>query len=162
MNDQVPKDPFCNLNEFLQAVNVVRSQKAVSHAFPNSPFLSLEVIEMINNLYDRSKSKGSEYRVPRIILNKLDDITTDLNFRPDASFTTSVYPTADLVAFVRMVINSGPKDTVGSLKALWTGKSKQRKTKKDGLEAEVSDGKSSDDDESTPGIFPSWGKHMKK
>lgn len=113
-------------------------------------------------MYDRSKSKGSEYRVPRLILNKLDDITTDLNFRPDSSLTTSVYATADLATFVQMVVGAGPKDVVGSLKALWTGKARRRKMKRDGVDDEMSDGKSSDEDESAQSIFPSWGRHMKK
>ncbi|GJJ07467.1 hypothetical protein Clacol_001669 [Clathrus columnatus] len=155
---QVPKDPFRDLQSFMQTVMTVKAQKAQPQA---SPFLSLEIIEAINNMYDRSKSKGSEYRVPRIILNKLDDITTDLNLRHDSSFSTPIYATADLANFVGIIVGAGPKDTVGSLKALWTGKSKRRKAKKDGIDDEVSDGKSSDDDEITPSIFPNWGKHMK-
>jgi hypothetical protein len=150
---------------FMHTVSAFHAQKLTSFPTPLQGCLSLEAVECINDSYDRIKARGAEYRVPRMILHKIDDITTDLNLRGslDSSFMGHVYATADLAGFVQMMVNAGNKDVVESLKALWTGKQPRRKkAKKDGLdEEERTDGRSSEEEDSIQGLFPNWGKHMK-
>ena len=151
----------------MHTVSALQAQK-LSQPFPTpSPgCLSLAAVECINDAYNRSKARGPEYRVPRMILHKIDDITTDLNLRGsvDSSFIGHVYATADLAGFVQMMVNAGSKDGVESLKALWTGKPlRRKKARRDGLdEDERTDGKSTEDEDSVQSLFPNWGKHMKR
>lgn len=148
----------------MQAISAFQAQKLSPPFISPSPgCLSLEAVESINQAYDRVKSRGAEYRVPRMILHKIDDIKTDLNLR-DSSFMGHVYPTADLAGFVQMMVNAGSKDAVETLKALWTGKLRRRKkAKKDGLDEDSrTDGRTSEDEDSVQSIFPNWGRrHMK-
>lgn len=152
---------------FMHIVSAFQAQK-LSSSLPAVPqgCLSLETVQCINEAYDRVKSRGAEYRVPRMILHKIDDITTDLNLRGslDSSFMGHVYATADLAGFVQMMVNAGNKDAIESLKALWTGKQlRRKKAKKDGLdEEERTDGKSTEEEDSIQSLFPNWGKHMKR
>ncbi|KAF8463766.1 hypothetical protein JB92DRAFT_3150290 [Gautieria morchelliformis] len=163
---QVPKDPFREPMAFMHTVSAFQSQK-LSPAFttPSPGCLSLEAVQAINEVYDRVKARGPEYRVPRMILHKIDDITSELNLRglQDPSYMGHVYPMADLAGFVQIMVNAGNRDAVESLKALWSGRPPRRKkTKKDGLdEDERTDGKTSEEDDSLQSIFPNWGKHMK-
>ena len=164
---QAPKDPFRDPAGFMHTIMALPAQKLAPPGAAASPgYLTLETIRSINAAYDRAKA---EYRVPRMILNKLDDITTDLNLRRsvDASFATAqVYGTADLAGFVHAIVGAGGKDTVQSLKALWTGKPRRKKARKDGAaldddERERTDGRSTEDDDGGASIFPNWGRHMK-
>ncbi|KIJ56680.1 hypothetical protein M422DRAFT_22838 [Sphaerobolus stellatus SS14] len=163
---QAPKDPFQEPQAFMHTVAAfnTQAQKIQPKFSPTNPsWLCSESVKFINDSYDRSKARGSEYSVHRMLLSKFDGITTDLNLRSgDSTFTGHVYPTSDLAAFVQMMINAGSKDVVESLKALWTGKTNRRKKTKGGIDEEdrdKTDGKTTDDDE--VGIFPSWGRHMK-
>ena len=151
---------------FMQTVSALQTQRlSPTFTTPLLGCLTLEAVESINQACDRIKARGTEYRVPRMILHKIDDITTDLNLRGslDSSFMGHVYPTADLAGFVQMMVNAGSRDAVESLKSLWTGKLRRRKkAKKDGLdEDERTDGKTSEEEDSVQSIFPNWGKHMK-
>lgn len=151
----------------MQTVSAFQAQaQKLSHLFtaPLQGCLSLQTVEAINDAYDRLKSKGSEYRVARMIVNKIDDLTADLNLRGSADQTIGghIYATADLATFVQMMCKMGTKDAVESLKNLWTGKSSRRKKTRNGIdeeEREKTDGKSTDDEDS--GLFPSWGKQLK-
>ncbi|KAF8592329.1 hypothetical protein K439DRAFT_1655872 [Ramaria rubella] len=165
---QVPKDPFQDPMGFMHTVSALHSHKVTSpFVAASSGCLSLDGVMCINEAYERTKSRGTEYRVPRLILSKIDDITTDLNLRGsmEPSFNGHIYPTADLTGFVHMILGTGSKDSIESLKALWTGKlPRRKKSKKDGGEEEErerTDGKSTEDEDSLQSIFPSWGKHMK-
>ena len=119
---QAPKDPFCNPASFMHTIMVQSMQKLALPGTAASPgYLTLETIWSINAMYDHAKA---EYYVPCMILNKLNDITMDLNLcqSVDVLFAMAqVYEMVDLVGFVHVIVGVGGKDTVESLKALWTG-----------------------------------------
>jgi len=152
----------------MQTVSTFQAQRPPTNfVLPLPGCLSLTTVERTNDAYARSKTRGSDSRVSRMILSKIDGVATDLNLRgsADATFAGHVYATADLAGFVGMMVSAGHRDVVDSLKGLWTGKSPRRKKgKKDGIDEEErdrTDGKSTDDEDSVQSLFPSWGKHMK-
>ncbi|CAL1700639.1 unnamed protein product [Somion occarium] len=95
-------------------------------------FLSQSLIQAIQTAYDKFKQSES-YKVHKVLINKLDDLATDLRTNPEAHGRSGGWgglwnnalnnPTTDLDALVRVVILGGSsKDGVGSLRYLWTGR----------------------------------------
>lgn len=163
---QAPKDPFQDPVGFMHAVTALHLQ----HLSPpgtntSSGFLTLDTVEYINETFEK---RAPDYRVPRMILGKLDEITTELNLRGpvDPYATGHVYATADLAGFVQMMLGASNRDAVESLKALWTGKlphPQRKKARKDGADEDErgTDGKSTEEEDASQSIFQSWPKHMK-
>lgn len=76
-----------------------------------------DVLNAIETAY--SKSRTTEpYKVHRVLLNKLDDLTTDLR---TSSGLTNINPT-DIDQFVGFAQTKAVKDGVPCLKYLWSGR----------------------------------------
>jgi hypothetical protein len=76
-----------------------------------------DVLNAIDTAY--SKYRTTEpYKVHRVLLNKLDDLTTDLR---TSSGPKNINPT-DIDQFVFFAENKAVKDGVPSLKYLWSGR----------------------------------------
>lgn len=101
--------------------------------------------------YDKLKQSES-YKVHRVLINKLDDLATDLRTgttptnnaestpRSGAAFNT---PTTDLGAFVKAAVLGGSaKDGAPSLRYLWTGRPQEvgRKRREKDFLSEPEDG----------------------
>lgn len=140
-----------------------------------SPFtpLTLSIIRRIDAAYDKARSTDA-LRVHRVLLNKLDELTAATSSvmsstasashsfssnNPEAAAVSSssahgtskesIEPTPDLASLVRRVTQHTGKDSVDSLRYLWTGQldaleMKQRETAKVGV---WSDGEREDDQE---------------
>lgn len=114
----IPKDPFLYPQRFLGAVSAfLDSRLFSSSSHTTQVFLTDDVLNAIDTAY--SKSRTTEpYKVHRVLLNKLDDLTTDLR---TSSVPTNINPT-DIDQFVFFAETKAAKDGVPSLKYLWTGR----------------------------------------
>lgn len=109
-------------------------------------FLNRPVIEAINTAYDKAKQNES-YKVHRVLINKLDDLATDLRANPEPGqaskglfgWAASLKPTTDLEKFVG-VIKSNSKAGCGSLRYLWSGRPSEVDRKRKEKEAIWSEG----------------------
>jgi hypothetical protein len=89
--------------------------------------LADDVINAIDTAY--SKSRTTEpYKVHRVLLNKLDDLTTDLR---TSSGPKNINPT-DIDQFVFFAETKAVKDGVPSLKYLWSGRAEVLAAKRKG------------------------------
>lgn len=95
-------------------------------------YLNRTLIQSIQVAFDKFKQSES-YKVHKVLINKLDDLATDLRTNPEAhgrsggwgGLWSNVYnnPTTDLDALVRVVFLSGnSKESASSLRYLWTGR----------------------------------------
>ncbi|KAK7695822.1 hypothetical protein QCA50_000460 [Cerrena zonata] len=95
-------------------------------------YLNRALIRAIQVSFDKFKQSES-YKVHKVLINKLDDLATDLRTNPEAhsrsggwgGLWSNVYnnPTTDLDALVRVVFLSGnSKESASSLRYLWTGR----------------------------------------
>ena len=114
----IPKDPFLDTQRFLGAVSAFLDSRLFTSSSPTTQvFLTDDVLNAIDTAY--SKSRTTEpYKVHRVLLNKLDDLTTDLR---TSSGPTNINPT-DIDQFVSFVETKAIKDGVPSLKYLWSGR----------------------------------------
>lgn len=109
-------------------------------------YLSQTVIESINAAYDKAK-QGESYKVHRVLFNKLDDLATDLRTNPEHEGTgrglfgwaSGLGPTTDLPKFVKIIAASS-KDSVPSLRYLWTGRPTELAKKRREKESALSEG----------------------
>jgi len=112
----IPKEPFLDPQSFLRAVSAFQYPRLSSSSSPTT-FLTDNVIDAIDTAY--SKSRTTEpYKVHRKLLNKLDDLTTDLR---TSSGPKHINPT-DIDQFVFFAEVKAVKDGVPSLKYLWSGR----------------------------------------
>lgn len=157
----MPKDPFIDPAGFVKALGSFISSKSPhvhAHSLSltqfnippstlspysyNSPpvmvvYLTHGIIENINTSYDKAKQNDS-YKVHRVLINKLDDLATDLRTNPEAAsrgsfgWASGLTPITDLNRFVKIITESS-KDSAPSLRYLWTGRpgevAKKRKEK---------------------------------
>jgi hypothetical protein len=114
----IPKDPFLDPQRFLGAIAAfLDSRLFSSSSHTTQVFLTDDVLSAIDTAY--SKSRTTEpYKVHRKLLNKLDDLTTDLR---TSSVPTNINPT-DIDQFVFFAKTKAVKDGVPSLKYLWGGR----------------------------------------
>lgn len=114
----IPKDPFLYPQRFLGAVYAfLDSRLFSSSSHTTQVFLTNDVLNAIDTAH--SKSRTTEpYKVHRVLLNKLDDLTTDLR---TSSAPKNINPT-DIDQFVFFAETKAAKDGVPSLKYLWTGR----------------------------------------
>ena len=112
--------PISNIN--ISAV----SSPALSSP-PQIAYLDQKVYEAISAAYDKGKQNES-YKVHRVLINKLDDLATDLRTNPDPDtrkgsfeWASNLNPTTDLGKFVRL-ITANSKDGSPSVRYLWTGR----------------------------------------
>ncbi|KAL4241904.1 hypothetical protein ABKN59_000448 [Abortiporus biennis] len=162
----VPKDPFIDPVAFIRAVTSFHnSTKSHSHShslslsyhssvhltpqpssatLPSSPststtqiiYLTQPLIISIGLAHDKLKQSES-YKVHRVLINKLDDLATDLRTtnanHPETTSRSGGWggwwsnvlnePTKDLDKFVRVVVLGGnAKEGAASLKYLWSGR----------------------------------------
>jgi hypothetical protein len=132
----IPKDPFLDPERFLRAVAAFQDSRLFnSSSITTQPFLTDDVLNAIDVAY--SKSRTTEpYKVHRVLLNKLDDLTTDLR---TSSGPTNFNP-ADIDQFVRFAETKASKDGVHSLKFLWGGRADMLASKrKEHLWSDVED-----------------------
>ncbi|THH06359.1 hypothetical protein EW146_g9636, partial [Bondarzewia mesenterica] len=179
----LPKDPFLESHAFVQVLNHMQSCRALAAcpAIPSPPYFTYDVVRAIETAY--SKFRQSEWNKPhRVLLSKLDDFTTDLRTStatPDGggppalggSASHTIEATTDLNRFV-LVVLAGGKESIGSLRYLWTGRLAQleeKRREKVGSDAERereeeknerTDGKSTEDE----GEFKGWksGRRVQK
>jgi hypothetical protein len=112
----IPKDPFLDPQSLLRAVSAFQDSHLSSSSSPPT-FLTDDVLDAIDTAY--SKSRTTEpYKVHRVLLNKLDDLTTDLRTTPRPK---NINPT-DVDQFVFFAETKAVKDGVPSLKYLWGGR----------------------------------------
>ena len=122
----IPKDPFLDPQRFLGAVSAFLDSRLFSSSSPTTQvFLTDDVLNAIDTAY--SKSRTTEpYKVHRVLLNKLDDLTTDLR---TSSGPTNINPT-DIDQFVFFTETKAVKDGVPSLKYLWSGRAEMLANKR--------------------------------
>lgn len=109
-------------------------------------FLTRPIIESINAAYDKAK-QNEGYKVHRVLINKLDDLATDLRTNPDPGgssksvfgWANALKPTTDLEKFVA-VIRQSSKSGCGSVKYLWAGRPGEVQRKRKEKEAIWSEG----------------------
>jgi hypothetical protein len=112
----IPKDPFLDSQSLLRAVFAFQDPRVSSSSSPTI-FLTDDILNAIDTAY--SKSRAAEpYKVHRVLLNKLDDLATDLR---TSSRPKLVNPT-DIDQFVLFAETKALKDGVASLKYLWSGR----------------------------------------
>ncbi|KAH9006999.1 hypothetical protein EDB86DRAFT_2869465 [Lactarius hatsudake] len=113
----IPKDPFLDPERFLRAVSAFQDSRLYNSCTTTQPFLTDDVLNAIDVAY--SKSRTTEpYKVHRVLLNKLDDLTTDLR----TSSGPANFNPADIDQFIRFAETKAAKDGVHSLKYLWGGR----------------------------------------
>ncbi|KAI0765510.1 hypothetical protein BC629DRAFT_1596637 [Irpex lacteus] len=123
LGQYVPKDPFIDPPAFVKASTLMAAkQHGHSHSM-SFPTIYLS----ITAAYDKGKQNES-YKVHRVLINKLDDLATDLRTNPDPdtrkgsfSSASNLNPTTKLDEFVR-VITANSKDGSPSVRYLWTGR----------------------------------------
>ncbi|KDQ64523.1 hypothetical protein JAAARDRAFT_187846 [Jaapia argillacea MUCL 33604] len=122
----VPKDPFLDPGGFLTALSHFQQSRThtlqpttVVSTAPPAPYLTRELLESIDRAYEKGRSSDS-YKVHRVILSKLDDLTMDLS--ASGSAAVGVEPTLDITRFVKCVMGGEKKDGARSLRCLWTGR----------------------------------------
>ena len=116
LSQLVPKDTFLDPQSLLRAVSAFQDPR-LSSSSPPTTFLTDNILNAIDNAY--SKSRTTEpYKVHRVLLNKLDDLTTDLR---TSSRPKHVIPT-DIDQFILSAETKAVKDSVPSLKYLWSGR----------------------------------------
>jgi hypothetical protein len=109
----IPKDPFLDPQSFLRAVYAFQDP---SSSF-STTFLADDILNAIDTAY--SKSRTTEpYKVHRVLLNKLDDLATDLR---TSSGPKNINLT-DIDQFAYFTETKAVKDGVPSLKYLWSGR----------------------------------------
>lgn len=114
----IPKDPFLYPQRFLGAVYAfLDSRLFSSSSHTTQVFLTDDVLNAIDTAHSKSRTK-EPYKVHRVLLNKLDDLTTDLR---TSSAPKNINPT-DIDQFVFFAETKAAKDGVPSLKYLWTGR----------------------------------------
>jgi hypothetical protein len=113
----IPPDPFLDPLRFLRAISAFQDSRLFTSSSPvNQLFLTEDVLNAIDTAY--SKSRTTEpYKVHRVLLNKLDDLTTDLR----TSVSSNINST-DIDQFVLFAETKAVKDGVPSLKHLWSGR----------------------------------------
>jgi hypothetical protein len=149
----VPKDPFIDPLGFVKALTTFITTKphghshsiSLPHHFPSSSFsssvlsspiptspphlcfLTCVVYDAIYTAYEKGK-QNEPYKVHRVLINKLDDLATDLRTNPDPDggkglfgWANNVNPTTDLGKFVR-TITANTKDGSPSVRYLWMGR----------------------------------------
>jgi hypothetical protein len=132
----IPKDPFLDSQSLLRAVSAFQDPRVSSSSSPTT-FLTDNILDAIDTAY--SKSRTTEpYKVHRVLLNKLDDLTTDLR---TSSRPKHINPT-DIDQFVLFAETKAVKDGVPSLKYLWTGRAEMLAAKR--KERRWSDGEEDD------------------
>ncbi|PCH41012.1 hypothetical protein WOLCODRAFT_162739 [Wolfiporia cocos MD-104 SS10] len=102
-----------------------------TNASPNPPtgHLSQQLVESIQNAYEKKARQSESYKVHRVLKSKLDDLASDLRTGGSgdegpggtSGAASSVNPTVDLDAFVKVVVG-GSKEAPNSLRYLWTGR----------------------------------------
>lgn len=113
----IPKDPFLDPERFLRAVSAFQDSRLCNSSSTTQPFLTDDILNVIDTAY--SKSRTTEpYKVHRVLLNKLDDLTTDLR---TSSGPTNFNP-ADIDQFIHFAETKAAKDGLHSLKYLWGGR----------------------------------------
>ncbi|KIP10582.1 hypothetical protein PHLGIDRAFT_84823 [Phlebiopsis gigantea 11061_1 CR5-6] len=170
MGHFVTKDPFLDPHNFLRSIMNFASPKVHNHAHslslphhfvtsnvgmysvPSIPtptqtvFLTRPIIDSINAAYDKMK-QNEGYKVHRVLINKLDDLATDLRTNPDPGghgktlfgWANSLKATTDLEKFVS-VIRQNSKAGCGSVKYLWSGRPGEVERKRKEKEAIWSEG----------------------
>ena len=109
-------------------------------------FLTLPILESINAAYDKMK-QNEGYKVHRVLINKLDDLATDLRTNPDPGgsnktlfgWANSLKATADLEKFVS-IIRQNNKAGCASIRYLWLGRPGEVERKRKEKEAIWSEG----------------------
>ncbi|KAF7790804.1 hypothetical protein EIP86_001761 [Pleurotus ostreatoroseus] len=172
MGHLVPKDPFLDPIGFVKALaNFAASKSPHAHghtlslthyslppiaslspySFSTSinvqiVYLSQPLIESINASYDKAKQSDS-YKVHRVLINKLDDLATDLRTNPEPGvsakslfgWASTLGPTTDLTQLVK-ILSENSKDGAPSLRYLWTGRPGEVTKKRKEKEAILSEG----------------------
>ena len=146
----VPKDPFLNPRQFTRCLAAFANQRLAqppsSSAGPPSfqhAYLNLTLINHIDAAYEKYRSSEA-YKLHRVVLNKLDDLTTATTSAMSSSKGAShgksmslslsskdrdaenlLEPTSDLAAFVGKLGFFRSKDYCICARYLWTGKFEQ-------------------------------------
>ncbi|EIN10634.1 hypothetical protein PUNSTDRAFT_84841 [Punctularia strigosozonata HHB-11173 SS5] len=148
-HDFMPKDAFLDPQQFSYGF-------ASFQQTPKGEFtpLTRSLVRAINSAYDKTRQLDS-YKVHKVLLNKLDDLATDLRTtasgadRDTSSKITNhsaiVEPTLELDVFVQTILG-GSKDGASSLRYLWTGRPGYASVRKKRKEKVVSDGEKDDAD----------------
>ncbi|KAA1466389.1 hypothetical protein DENSPDRAFT_831206 [Dentipellis sp. KUC8613] len=158
--NQLPKDPFLEPQAMVQGVHSFCNARTSfsGTAYTKLSFVTLELLETVNAAYEKFRQSES-YKVHRVLLNKLDDLTTDLRTASPLGNSSSQIPepTTDLGLLVKIILSHG-KEATASLRYLWTGRPlllARRRRERLGLaavsdaedeERERTDGKSTEDE----------------
>lgn len=122
-----------NPNVHISPPSANTSAHSITLPTASTTYLDVPLLRKIDVSYEKARSSET-YKVHRVILNKLDDITTATTsaissggvganvsaFNMDCTDTT-----ADLPAFVKKISNTHSKDMASSLKSVWTGRVEQ-------------------------------------
>lgn len=155
----VPKDPFLYPRRFIRTLAAFVNQRVQIASSSTSPsgstichhaYLNLALIKRIDMAFEKYKSSEA-YKLHRVVLNKLDDLTTattsaissskgskSVGHGQSLSLSLSskerdveglLEATADLAAFVGNVNLLRGKETAASLRYLWSGRLDQLERK---------------------------------
>ncbi|THH15914.1 hypothetical protein EUX98_g9387 [Antrodiella citrinella] len=127
-------------------------------------YLTYPLILAISSAYDKLKQSES-YKVHRVLINKLDDLATDLRTSESSKSKSKSggwwgqgnafnnnQPSSDLAVFVKCVVSGAGAASTSSLRYLWTGrpeevgrKRREKEVLEDGELAGEGDGKGDKD-----------------
>ncbi|KAI0084175.1 hypothetical protein BDY19DRAFT_898854 [Irpex rosettiformis] len=167
LGQYVPKDPFIDPPAFVKALTSFMTSKQHSHNHsmsiphhipisnitmnpmsspspsfpPQVTYLDQKVYEAVSAAYDKGK-QNEPYKVHRVLINKLDDLATDLRTNPDKGsfgWSSNLNPTTDLGKFAR-IITANSKDGSPSVRYFWTGRPGEVARKRKEREAIWSEG----------------------
>lgn len=117
---QPPNQLFPSSNSNTSPVGQAQAQGVI--------FLTQSIVMATQIAYEKLKQNES-YKVHRVLINKLDDLATDLRTTSNTPESTSrsgntfSTPTTDLGEFVKAAVLGGSaKDGAPSLRYLWTGR----------------------------------------
>jgi hypothetical protein len=141
-------------------------------------YLSPAFLDALDAAFEKGR-QNEAYKVHRVLLNKLDDLATDLRDRAPEAAADSAFAsdTRDLAVFVKTVLGSG-KDAAPSLASLWAGQprwpgARRREREREPLASDSEqplderaaaaalDAKSTDDEGDVLNAMP-WSNRMQK
>lgn len=195
----VPKDPFLHPRRFTRSLAAFVNQRlaqtpaastSAAPAMCHHAYLNLALIKHIDVAYDKYRSSEA-YKLHRVVLNKLDDLTTVTTSAMSSSKGAShgksmslslsskdrdaesmLESTADLATFVGKVGFHRGKDCGASIRYLWTGRLELLERKrKESVWSDAEEEKErerererseSDEDGDLLGVFPWSSKVTKK
>jgi hypothetical protein len=152
--------------------NNIRSSPDPAASRTDPVFLGPRLLRALNGAFDKAR-QNEQYKVHKVLLNKLDDLATDLRAGTDDGGGPNVgaggdacTPTHNAAAFARSLAQSA-KDGAPGLAALWAGRApriegRRRDVVSDGEDERATDVKSTDEEADGASAKPWSGRMQRK